>query len=332
VNVRQLITDFGRTRSAVALVKSGEITALDALEQTRHQLGYQAIQSFYAVMLLRQSVSVAEEEIRSLNESLRITDQKFSGGRATKFDVLTTKVRIANAENRRTDMIASLHKQEASLRQLLGFESDSPLTLVGDFDSPTTRPELSATLATGLQSRPEIKLARDAEKTAQLKFEVADRTDRPTLSADVTGGVRNGDLPAIFDRTEYVAAGVSVAVPIFNGHRTDGKRIEARADLRSAQAHTKEIIRSITTDVESAFADLTASEARLSNADALVAQAQEALDQAKTRSTSGVITNFELLDAQSSARAAELTRVQARYDYVLARHAVAQAAGQPPKG
>ena len=28
---------------------------------------------------------------------------------------------------------------------------------------------------------------------------------------------------------------------------------------------------------------------------------------------------------------AELTRVQARYDYVLARHAVAQAAGQPPK-
>jgi outer membrane protein len=84
------------------------------------------------------------------------------------------------------------------------------------------------------------------------------------------------------------------------------------------------------TDVESAFSDLTAARARLAGAGTLVEQAKEALALAQTRYTNGVITNFELLDAQSSARAAELTRLQARYDCVLASQAVARAAGRPP--
>jgi outer membrane protein TolC len=43
-----------------------------------------------------------------------------------------------------------------------------------------------------------------------------------------------------------------------------------------------------------------------------------------------VVTNFEQLDAQSSARAAELARLQARFDCLLAQQAVARAAGRPP--
>ncbi|HEY4990063.1 MAG TPA: TolC family protein, partial [Opitutaceae bacterium] len=67
------------------------------------------------------------------------------------------------------------------------------------------------------------------------------------------------------------------------------------------------------------------------NADTLVDQASEALSLAQTRYSNGVITNFELLDAQSARRSAELGRLQARYDCVLARQAVARAAGVVPR-
>jgi outer membrane protein TolC len=82
--------------------------------------------------------------------------------------------------------------------------------------------------------------------------------------------------------------------------------------------------------VQNALSDATAAQARLANADTLVAQAEEALALAKTRYANGVITNFELLDAQSAARAAELTRLQARFDCVLASQAVSRAAGEAP--
>jgi outer membrane protein TolC len=70
ITARQLLTDFGRTDKLVDMARSGQIAAQDALEQTRHQLGYQAIQSFYGVLLLRSSADVAREEIAALEEAL----------------------------------------------------------------------------------------------------------------------------------------------------------------------------------------------------------------------------------------------------------------------
>jgi len=330
LSLRQILTDFGRTDAVVALARAGEISARDALDQVRSQLGYQAIQAFYGVILLRESVSVADEEIRALEESGRISAQKFSGGSVTKLDVLTTGVRLANARDRRTDTIASLQRQEAMLRELLSVDPGTPLPLGGDFGAVGPPPDLSTVIAEALQDRPEMKLAHDDEETSRRRIEAADRVDRPVLAAQASGGVEDGMLPNLYDNKGYVTANVGVSVPLFTGHRSDGTQVEARADLRASQARVRELAATITTDVQDALTDLTAAQTRLVNADALVSEAQEALDLARTRYTNGVITDFELLDAQSSNRAALLARLQARYDCVLARQALARAAGKPP--
>jgi outer membrane protein TolC len=330
VTVRQLLTDFGRTDALVAAARAGELSARDALEQARHQLGYQTIQAFYGIVLLRQSVSVADEELQALAEARRIAERKFAAGSATKFDVLTTEVRQANARDRRTDTLASLAKQETLLRQLLGLPPGTPLQIVGDFDPTRSTLDLSSAIAEGIQHRPEMKRLRDEEESAQRRLDAADRTRRPTLSAQATGGVDDGNLPNLYDNKGYLVAGVSMSVPLFTGERISGERREARAGIRSAQARVRELTDQIGADVQNALTDATAAQARLANADTLVAQAEEALALAKTRYANGVITNFELLDAQSAARAAELTRLQARYDCVLASQAVSRAAGEAP--
>jgi outer membrane protein len=331
ITARQLLTDFGRTDKLVEMARSGQITAKDALEQTRHQLGYQAIQSFYGVLLLRSSAEVAREEISSLEEALRIAQRKFGAGSATKFDVLTTQVRIANSKNHLADTLAQLEKQENGLRQLLGMDLAAPLQIVGEFDAQTPAIPESAAIADGLLNRPEMRLARDDEQTARLRLDAADRGNRPSLDAQVTGGVENGVVPDLYDNKGYVIAGLSLQVPIFTGRRIQGDRMEAGAGVRSAQARERELNDTIMTDVADAYSDLNAAKSRLANADTLVDQSKEALSLAQTRYANGVITNFELLDAQSSSRSAELSRLQAQYDCVLARQAVARAAGVAPQ-
>jgi outer membrane protein TolC len=330
LGVSQLLTDFGRTDALVELARTGEISARDALEQARHQLGYQTIQAFYSALLWREAVAVADEEIRALDEALRITESKFDSGKATKFEVLTTEVRLANARNARADRVAALEKQEALLRELLGYAPATPVALAGEFSPPAAMPDLSAAISEGLQNRPEMKLARDAEAAAGYKLDAARRENRPVVAAHAAAGLEDGMLPAMYDNKGYVSAGLSVSVPIFTGRRIAGERMAARGELRSAQDRASELARTITADVEEALADLKNAQAHLANADTLVAQAQEALSLAKLRYTNGVITNFELLDAQSNARAAELARLQSRYDCVLARQAVARASGQQP--
>jgi outer membrane protein TolC len=331
ITARQLLTDFGRTDKLVDMARSGQISAEDALEATRHQLGYQAIEDFYGVLLLRSSVGVAREEIAALEEALRIAQRKFGAGSATKFDVLTTQVRLAVSENHLTDTLASLEKQENGLRQLLGMELSAPVQIVGDFDAEAPAIPESAAIADGLMNRPEMKIARDDEKTARLRLDAANRSSRPRLDAQVTGGVENGVVPDLYDNKGYVTAGLSLEVPIFTGRRILGDRMEADAGVRSAQARERELNDTITNDVANAYSDLNAARSRLANADTLVEQAREALALAQTRYANGVITNFELLDAQSALRSAELSRLQARYDCVLARQAVARAAGVAPQ-
>jgi outer membrane protein len=331
VTARQLLTDFGRTDKLVDMARSGQITAQDALEETRHQLGYQTIESFYGVLLLRSSADVAREEIHALEEALRIAQRKFGAGSATKFDVLTTQVRLSNAHNHLTDTLASLEKQENGLRQLLGIDVGTPLEITGAFDADAPAIAESVAISDGLLNRPEMKLARDDEETAHLSLDAADRGNRPSLSAQVTGGLEDGVVPDLYDNKGYVVAGLTLDVPIFTGKRITGDRLVAGAGVRSAKAREHELSETITTDVANAYADLNAAKARLGNADTLVEQAAEALALAQTRYTNGVITNFELLDAQSSSRSAELTRLQARYDCVLARQSVARAAGVAPQ-
>jgi outer membrane protein len=331
VTARQLLTDFGRTEKMVEMARSGQMSAEDALEQVQHELGYQAIESFYTVLLLRNSADVAREEIVALEEALRISQKKFDAGSATKFDVLTTQVRLATARDHLTDTVASLEKQENGLRELLGLDTKAPVELSGGFDASLPVLPESDAISQGLRNRPEMKMAQDDEHTARLRLDAASRESRPTLAAQVTGGLGDQFMPNLYDNKGYVAAGLTLQVPIFTGNRITGEKVEAGAGVRSAEAHEKDLSRSIIDEVANAYSDLNAAKERLSRSDMIVDQASEALSLAKTRYANGVITNFELLDAQSSLRSAELSRLQARYDCVIARQAIARAAGAAPQ-
>ena len=330
LTVREQLTDFGRTRALVELARTGEASARDALEAVRRQLGYSVIQSYYGVLLLGRSAGVADEEITALQEALRIAQRRLEQGSATRLDVLSTEVRLANARNRRTDIGAALVRQEAALRRLAGLPPGTAVAAEGSFDTGRPVPTLAEAVAAGLEGRPDARLARDAEASALVRVDAAGREMRPVLAAQATAGVDNGNVPNLYARRGYATAGVSLSVPLLNGGRASGDRLEASSTLRSARAGIAEVAAVVGDEVESALADLSAAGARLGSADTLVDQATEALALARTRYTNGVITNFELLDAQSAARAAELSRLQARYDWAVAWQALSRASGRPP--
>jgi len=331
LNLRQLVIDFGRTNALVAAARTGELSNQDALDQIRNEVGYQAIGYFYSATLLQESVAVADEEIRALQEALRIAQQRSDAGTATHFDVLTTKVRLATAENRRTDTVAALQRQEARLRQVLGRQDSGAVAVQGGFPAGVHTPARETLVSEAFSQRPDLLTARHAEESRSHLLAAADRADRPTINAAIGGGTRDGYAPSLNAAKAYIDAGVALNVPIFTGHRIEGEKREARAEMRAAHERVIEAQRVAIADIDAALADVAASSARLGNADTLVAQAQEALSLAQSRYERGVITNFELLDAQSAARAAELSRIQARYDRVLADEALAHAVGRKPE-
>ena len=117
-------------------------TARDNVVITRRDLAFSAAQTYYNILFAREAIRVQDEQIASLRRHQNEMEQRVQGGVSTQYDVTTTKVRIAQAENARIDQLNQLLNQEAQLARLLHRPATDNLPVRGRFayDSPARGP------------------------------------------------------------------------------------------------------------------------------------------------------------------------------------------------
>jgi len=328
LGLRQTVYDFGRRSTGTALAKNRVEGAGDALDLTETTLAYGTIATFYAILYLEESLGIQRENVAAFAEHLDAVRRKVEAGTATEFDVLTTQVRMARAQNLAVEIANQLENRQLALWELLGVPSDRAPALRGELAVTPVDLDRTTRVTAALAQRPEVRLARTAETGAELTRRLAGLGNRPSVSLDLTGGWKNGYVPDLNTMTANFTAGVALQVPVFDGFRTKSEVAASEAELRGAAAHTRDVERQVVTEVEQAIADVRASEEKIGTADLQVRQAEQALAMAQTRYTAGVITNLDLLDVQTALAEARLQESKARLDFVLARYSLDRASGE----
>ncbi len=324
----QLLYDFGERRTSVRLAEAAKKSTQDNIDLVKSSLAFRTMAAFNSILILQRSINVINDQIDALNKHHEITRKKAETGSATKFDVLTTQVRIAVATDGLIEAQNGLRDQEIVLRQLTGIPDDQPLALSGDFtivqDSEINTDSL---LSLARAQRPELIRARDAETQAELRIEMASLSDRPTLGAIATAGFKNGYIPNLNTPKANYTAGISLQIPVFNGRRSHYRTVGARADLAAAKARTAGIEQQVAGEVNQAVEALKASLDKIHNSEIQVQQAEEAISLANTQYEAGVVTNLDLLDAQTAYAQAKLIHLRALYQYTMSRNQLDQAVG-----
>ena len=172
-----------------------------------------------------------------------------------------------------------------------------------------------------------MKLANDVENSALVSKQVASLTDRPTLNIIANYGFKNGYEPNLDVLRGNWAAGINASIPIFNGNLRDAKVEEAEASLQSSSAKILELQRQIRSQVELAAADLKASKLKIKTSELQVKQARDAVSRAEVRYRDGVITNLDLIDAETVLSEAELLRLRVTYENVINTYSLMEAVG-----
>ena len=297
---------------------------------TKSSLAYQTIRVFYSILFLEKSIEVQDEQIEALNQHMLTTKRRVAAGTATSFDVLTTQVRVAAAQSQKIDLENSLQKQRVVLGQLLGLAPGVQAQIRGDFEQ-TSPPATGETLfQMAAQQRTEIKLAKDAEQSAQLQRDVASLGNMPSLKVNFAYGFKNGFMPNLDVLRGNWAAEVKAEVPLFDGWRTDHQKEEAEATMRAEQARRRDVEQQVSSDVEQATADVQTAVSKISISELQVQQAKEAVSIAQSRYETGTVTNLDLLDAQAAESAAKLGNLQALYKYVMSKYELQRATGVKP--
>jgi outer membrane protein TolC len=137
-----------------------------------------------------------------------------------------------------------------------------------------------------------------------------------------------GDIGAsVYNALPTRSIGASVKIPIFDGGRRDARRVESASLARSESIRTADLRDQIELDVRVAIDSLHSADAQVKAAEEGLSLAEMEVAQAERRYKAGVSNSVEVTDAQTRLARARDNRVNALYNYNLARIDLGTATG-----
>ncbi len=261
---------------------------------------------YVALLALRERERIAEEQLATAKEVLRVVQARVRAGAVSPMDEMR---QTAQLERQR----AALHplrqqrlEAELALANLLGVPAQA-VTVEGEFAqlaAPTTEVGLSSEL---LLRRPDLRQQEARLQAAQADVKAARRALYPNFR--LTAGVgQSGDTWSQLWRGSWMYnLGASVTQPIFQGGRL-------RAEHKLSQAQQLELLEdyrgallSAFTEVEVALSNLDAIQAQYQAQQEVLATSQELFRLAERRYREGADDLLSLLEAQQSLYSAEET-------------------------
>jgi outer membrane protein TolC len=155
------------------------------------------------------------------------------------------------------------------------------------------------------------------EDHAALNLKLIKVQNNPVLDAFVNGSIKNGFFPNINALTPNYVAGIGLQVPIFDATRRKNNIRLANAEINVVKQETEQTRRDISSEVYQNEALVTASLQKIKQSDMQVKQSEEALQLARVSYSTGVITNLDMLDAETAAAESKVNLLKAQTDYAV---------------
>jgi outer membrane protein TolC len=249
-------------------------------------------------------------------------------GAATEYQVLTTKVKISTVESQKVDLKAAMTAQQAALNSLLGNgQSTGPVVMTELIVDPPVIPADSI-LSYAFHNRDEVLINEKRTSLAELKLGMTKLQNKPLLSFEATGGAKNGYLPDLAKFTPNYVLGLGLRIPLFDGMKNKYNIAQAQSGITSISYESELTKRNISNEVFESEAFMFAAFKKVNQSELQLKQALKAYSLAETSFKSGIITNLDLLDANTSVSESSLMLLKARIDYAASVYKLRAALGE----
>lgn len=313
LNVQQLIYDFGRTKLKLGKNDAEHSLNIENLDNSRNAIAYEVAQLYYNIQFYQKAIQVQNDQLSSLRENERLIRARIKNGDALEYDLLTTQVRTANATNRLNDLQSQLEKQYVLMQWLSATDAHGKIPARESYD------ELTLLMEAGdwKSINPEAKVIQKQLDVYQYDLKESAVESRPTFTGTASGGVRNGYQPDIDQFRINGSVGVGLNIPILSGDRPKLRQKLTQVQIDATKASLTTLENNIRKDLATVQEDFRNLQEKIKNTSVLVSQAERAYSLAQVRFKEGLITNVELLTAQTNVEDAKLQLVQLQYQTQL---------------
>lgn len=328
VNYRQLVYDFGRTRQNIELENEGKAIDLQTLAQIKQKLSLIALNNFYTLVYLQAAIQIKEEQLVTLKEHLDYIEKMMATGSVTEFHVLTTKVKISTVESQKVDLVAALTAQQASLNSLIGNAPDSKPIVKNELTVELPVIPSDSILSYAYHNRDEVLLDKNKTSLAQLRYGLVQLHNKPVISIQASGGLKNGYIPDLNKVLPNYIVGMGIRIPLLDGIKNRYILAQAQSAITSLSFESESTKRKVSNEIYEAEAYMIAAAKKISQFELQLSQALKAYSLAETSFSAGTITNLDLLDANTAVSESRLMLLKARIDYAASIYKLKVALGE----
>ena len=282
-------------------------------------LAFQVAQLFINVQLAESTLDLANEDLKSFQNTVDISESQYRAGAISENDYLKIKLQLVQFQSDVQQAELARAQALSDLRQQLGFESVPPdYEIAGSFDYKPQVFTLGDLQMKALANRPDLRAAQQGVTAAKSQYGLAKANGKQ----DVTVSANYSHVNAI----SAVTFSVSIPLPIFD--RNQGEIARTRVAIKQAQEQQTGTNGQVLTDVRDAYEGVLTNDRVVQiYRSGVLDTSQRSRDISEYSYSRGATPLLDFLDAERNYRATQLAYRQALAAYLTALEQLRQAVG-----
>ncbi|MCS6884266.1 MAG: TolC family protein [Acidobacteriota bacterium] len=323
VTLRMPLFDQLQSRTALKRSRLGLEQAGAELERVAEKLRFETLKAYYGLVLAESRLKVSEEAVESAAADVQRARDLFDSGLVVEADLLAAQTLLAEFEQQRIEAEGNYISALAALNMLLDLPLQTKQVLGGRLIERIF-PELSQEQLEELaRNRADYRQAEYSVSIAEQSIREAQAQNLPRIEFFGTFG--NSAEKLVGGSSDFTV-GVNISFSIYDPARK-ARQLKAQALYEQSTAMLKNKWQQINLEIVTAYQSYISAKQRQRVASESLAKAREVLRVVRDRYEAGLTTMTELLRAQTALLRAELSVLDARYDYYIGYARLRQASG-----
>jgi len=313
-------------RSVAANAAVAQASAAD-LESARLLYQSELASDYFQVQGLDADRVLLEDTVRSYEQYLQLTQDRFQGGVVSMADVSLAQTQLESARAQLADVGIARAQFEHAIAVLTG-RSPAELSIPAAAAQPSP-PVVPVGLPSSLlERRPDVAAAERRVAAANQQIGVAKAAFYPVLSFGGNAGSQAVEIAALFTApTRLWSVGAQLAATLFDGGKRRAQVQVSEAAYDTTVANYRETVLTGFQQVEDALADLRILAQETDIVDRAVVAAQQSVDISTIQYRGGLANYLQVITAQTSLLQNQRERVDLHTRRLVGSVSLVQALG-----
>ncbi len=318
---------WGRVAALNEAARAQYLASDEAARSFRVSLIGEVAGTWYQLAELTERTRLADETLKTREESLSLIRKRSDAGLATDLDVLAAESLVESVRAQWADLKRQRAQTENALRLLTGMTI--PLPGAPGVSGQTALAELAPGLPSDvLLRRPDVRAAEQRLIASNANVGVARAAFFPRIALTGNFGTASSALSGLFGAGSQAWLFQPVlTLPLFDAGRNRANLEVAEARKVQAVADYEKTIQQAFREVADALAARTAYAEQLSAQEANLRAIKARLERVKAREQAGIANYLEVLDASRDAFSTEQALVTSRQQLFSAQVTLYKALG-----